>query len=121
LLRATQEALSNIRKHAQAKKAAVTLSYMDDVVVLDVQDDGVGLNGAGGKWHVTEEAGDFGSTLPRRPEIGRLGDSGVGGFGLRAMRERVTMLNGSLLMESTPGEGTTLVVEIPTGQVASDN
>jgi signal transduction histidine kinase len=102
LLRATQEALSNVRKHAQAKKAAVTLSYMDDMVVLDVQDDGIGLNG-----RKAEEERNRGAEEERQSS----------GFGLKAMRERVGMLNGSLLVESTPGEGTTLVVEIPTGQV----
>ena len=39
---------------------------------------------------------------------------GAGGFGLTAMRERVEQLGGRLLIESAPGEGTTLAVEIPT-------
>jgi signal transduction histidine kinase len=43
LLRAVQETLSNIRRHARASRAHVTLSYMEDVVVLDVHDDGVGF------------------------------------------------------------------------------
>ena len=47
LLRATQEALANIRKHAQATAVQITLSYIDDVVVLDVQDNGVGAAAAG--------------------------------------------------------------------------
>ena len=88
LLRATQEALANIHKHAQAQNVSVTLSYMGDTVLLDVQDDGVGLNGA--------KPSPFG-----------------GGFGLQAMRERVAQYNGELLLESEPGGGTTLVVSIP--------
>ncbi len=43
LLRAAQEALSNARKYAKASQVIITLSYMDDMVALDVQDDGVGL------------------------------------------------------------------------------
>ena len=87
LLRATQEALANVHKHAQATEATVTLSYMGDCVMLDVQDDGVGLNGTESQWH--------------------------GGFGLTAMRERVEQLGGSLLVESEDDEGTTVVVSIP--------
>ena len=90
LLRATQEALANIHKHAQAQNVSVTLSYMGDTVLLDVQDDGVGLNGA--------KPSPFG-----------------GGFGLQAMRERAAQFGGELLLESEPGGGTTLVVSIPIG------
>ncbi len=88
LLRATQEALSNIRKHARATAVQLTLSYMGDVVILDVQDNGVGINGA--------SASPF-----------------SGGFGLQAMRERAEHCGGVLEIESEPGEGTTLVVSIP--------
>ncbi|MBK7893710.1 MAG: sensor histidine kinase [Candidatus Promineifilaceae bacterium] len=90
LLRATQEALANIHKHAQAHAVSVTLSYMGDTVLLDVQDDGVGLNGA--------KPSPFG-----------------GGFGLQAMRERAAQFGGELLLESEPDGGTTLVVSIPIG------
>ncbi|MCB8943201.1 MAG: sensor histidine kinase [Ardenticatenaceae bacterium] len=87
LLRAAQEALANVHKHAQAQEVTVTLSYMGDCVMLDVQDDGVGLNGADSQWQ--------------------------GGFGLTAMRERVEQLGGSLLVESEDDEGVTVVVSIP--------
>ncbi|MCA9867540.1 MAG: sensor histidine kinase [Anaerolineae bacterium] len=88
LLRATQEALANIRKHAQATAVQITLSYIDDVVVLDVQDNGVSFAGAAA------------SSLS-------------GGYGLQAMRERAEQCGGSVTLESEPGEGTTVVVSIP--------
>jgi signal transduction histidine kinase len=88
LLRATQEALANIRKHAQATAVQLTLSYIDDVVVLDVQDNGVAFAGAAA------------SPLS-------------GGYGLQAMRERAELCGGSVTLESEPGEGTTVVVSIP--------
>ena len=44
LLRAAQEALTNVRKHARARQVDLTLSYMGDQVTLDVQDDGVGFD-----------------------------------------------------------------------------
>ncbi|KAA3663295.1 MAG: sensor histidine kinase, partial [Chloroflexi bacterium] len=89
LLRAIQEALANIRKHAAANEVRITLSYMADMVVLDVQDNGVGL------------------------ETNQSPTERNGGYGLTAMRERVAQFNGSVLLESELDEGTTLVVTIP--------
>jgi signal transduction histidine kinase len=88
LLRAAQESLQNVQKHAQAGSVDLTLSCMEDLVVLDVHDDGAG----------------FGSNGARRDGAG---------FGLRAMRERVEQLGGRLLIESRKGEGTTIMVELP--------
>jgi signal transduction histidine kinase len=93
LLRTAQEALANVRKHARASKVNITLSYMDDRVVLDVLDDGVGFESARAKT--------------------ALGAQDAGGFGLIAMRERIELLGGTLLVESVPGGGATLVAELP--------
>lgn len=90
LLRVAQEALANVGKHAGASRVVLTLSYMEDRVALDAQDDGVGFESAGN---------GFGH--------------GLGGFGLRAMRERVEHNGGRLLVESEPGRGTALVAELP--------
>jgi signal transduction histidine kinase len=90
LLRVVQEGLANVRRHARATRATVTLSYMPDLSVLDVQDDGVGF---------AEDAG-------------RSGGAG-GGFGIPGMRRRIEELGGTLTVESTPGEGTTIVAELP--------
>jgi len=88
LLRIVQETLANVRKHAAASRVTVTLSYLDDVTILDVHDDGVGF--------------DHAATV-----------AAVGaGLGLHAMAERVTALGGSLVIESAPGEGTTIAVEV---------
>jgi signal transduction histidine kinase len=92
LLRAAQEALANVRRHARARQVTVTLSYMEDIAVLDVCDDGVGFDPG---------------ALPMEP--GR-----QGGLGFVAMRERVEALQGTLTVESAPGQGSTLVVELPT-------
>jgi signal transduction histidine kinase len=87
LLRVTQEALANVRKHAQARRVNLTLSYLDDLVLLDIQDDGVGLQ----------------SGVP----------SPAGGFGLRSIRERVEALGGYCAIESERGVGTTVAVSLP--------
>jgi signal transduction histidine kinase len=88
LLRAAQESLNNIHKHAQATRVQLTVSYMGDIIILDVKDNGIGLNNASK------------SSLS-------------GGYGLRAMKERVKQYGGSVELESDPGEGTTVVVTIP--------
>jgi signal transduction histidine kinase len=90
LLRVAQESLANVRKHARATGVTVTLSYMNDVTVLDIQDDGVGFAPL-----VESE------TAPE------------GGLGLRAMRERVEEIDGTVSVESAPGEGTTVVAHLP--------
>jgi signal transduction histidine kinase len=89
LLRATQEALANVSKHARASEVTLTLSYMNDMVALDIQDNGLGFE--------------------RLPATSPDGDN----FGLVAMRQRVEQWGGTLTIESAPHEGTTLAIEIP--------
>lgn len=105
LLRVAQEALANIRKHAAASRVVLTLSYMEDRVTLDAQDDGVG----------------FGPGTSRNGSDSVLNGNGLGGFGLRTMRERVEHNGGRLLVESEPGRGTALVAELPAAEVAGRN
>ena len=89
LLRTAQEALANVAKHANASHAWLTLSYMGDVVTLDVRDDGVGFAVPAG----SDERG--------------------AGFGLSAMRQRVTRVAGTLAIESEPGAGTAISARVP--------
>ena len=90
LLRTTREALNNIQKHAQATQVTVTLTYLDMLVALDVQDNGRG-------WNL--------ESLSHRK-------SG-GGFGLKSIREQVEQLGGELTIESEPGKGCTVAISIP--------
>ena len=93
LLRTAQEALANIHKHARASAVNVSLTYMEDEVILDVLDDGTGFD-------------------PSEPATA-VGAQDEGGFGLTAMRERIEQLGGMLVVESATGEGTAIVVELP--------
>jgi signal transduction histidine kinase len=93
LLRVTQEALANIRKHADASRVTVTVSFLDDDVALDVRDDGVGFEPA---------------------ILASTGDGLTGGMGLRLMLERVEQIGGTRAIESNTGEGTSVVVQLPT-------
>jgi signal transduction histidine kinase len=97
LLRVAQEALANVAKHAAAAHAWVTLSYMEDVVTLDVRDDGSGFAPLG------ESSAGGGGT----------GGTAGGGFGLIAMRQRVNRLAGQLEIESEPGVGTAVSASLP--------
>ncbi|AEV87461.1 histidine kinase [Actinoplanes sp. SE50] len=90
LLRTAQEALANVARHANAGRVGLTLSYMEDMVTLDVRDDGDGFD-------------------PARPrEV-----TAAGGFGLDAMRERLARIAGTLEVESESGGGTALSACVP--------
>ncbi|WP_420824802.1 sensor histidine kinase [Streptomyces coryli] len=91
LLRITQGALANVREHAGARNAAVTLTHLDDQVVVDIADDGRGF--------APESAG-----TPSGPQRGH---------GLPAIRARARQLGGTVTVESAPGQGTVLSVSIP--------
>lgn len=84
LLRTAQEALSNVRRHADARHTRVDLAYAAPSVTLTVTDDGVGLH---------EEA--------------------TPGFGLDGLRARVAELGGEVEVGASIGGGTTLRVEVP--------
>jgi len=90
LLRVVQSAASNIVLHAAASAATVTLGFLPDAVTLDIYDDGAGFDPA--------------ATAP---------PSASGGYGLRAMRQRVEQLGGSFSVQSTPGEGTIVAAQLP--------
>jgi signal transduction histidine kinase len=91
LYRIAQEALSNVRKHARADHAWVTMDGTDDGQVrLRVRDNGVGF-----------DAGQAGRLVTE------------GHFGLAGMRERVTFVGGRFDVRSAPGHGTTVEVAIP--------
>lgn len=91
LLRIAQGALANVREHASATHAALTLTLLDDEIVLDVSDDGHGFDPA---------------ALPDSPGAER-------GHGLPAMRARLRALGGSLTVDSTPGKDTVLSAAVP--------
>jgi signal transduction histidine kinase len=90
LLRTAEEALANVAKHAAARRVGLTLSYMEDLVTLDVRDYGAGFD-------------------PAAPPDAAY----EGGFGLNAMRERVRRVAGTLEVESEPGGGTAISACVP--------
>jgi len=91
LFRIVQEALNNIRRHAQASEAQVVMEFAEDRIKVTISDNGRGFELSG-------RVGD----LPRS-----------GKLGLAGMRERAQLLGGTLEVQSTPGKGTTLIVEVP--------
>jgi signal transduction histidine kinase len=87
--RLAQEAVTNAIKHAAAAKVIITLREASDLLRLTVSDDGSGFDP---------------SLLMRRQGVG---------LGIFSMKERVTMLGGTLAIDSCPGQGTRVVAEIP--------
>jgi signal transduction histidine kinase len=87
LFRLAQGALANVVQHAEAARATITLTHMDDAVSLDVVDDGRGF-----------DPDDLSGATAGRS------------FGLVAMRERVATLGGTISIESAPGKGTAVAI-----------
>jgi signal transduction histidine kinase len=85
LLRAAQEALANVRKHAEAARLAVTLTYGLACTELLVRDNGRGFD-------------------PAEPSDG---------YGLAGMRSRLEQVGGSMVVDSAPASGTTVLVMVP--------
>lgn len=87
LYRIVQEALTNIARHAQAESASLLIEKHGDTVRAIVEDDGIGfdVNTNQGERHL----------------------------GLLGMRERAELLGGTLIIESTPEQGTSIFIEIP--------
>jgi signal transduction histidine kinase len=108
LLRVAQEALANVAKHAGASRVGVTLSYMEDVVSLDVRDDGVGFVPPDG----SPSTGGAGNASAPNGSASN-GHPADGGFGLISMRQRVNRLAGHLEIESEPGGGTAVSASLP--------
>lgn len=90
IYRIVQEALTNVAKHAQATTCRVFMQRLTNTVLVTIEDDGIGF---------------------RPEEVNVPGASR--GIGLVGIRERVTQLRGELRLESGPGKGTRLTVEIP--------
>jgi signal transduction histidine kinase len=84
LFRVAQEALTNVAKHASASRVGLTLSYLGEVVLLDVRDDGLGISNGRSQ-----------------------------GFGLKSMTQRIRSVGGTLEIESTAGEGTAISASVP--------
>jgi signal transduction histidine kinase len=85
LYRVAQEGLTNVRKHSQARRVSLCLAYLDGIVRLSLQDDGIGA------------------------------EQTQGGFGLMGLQERVELLGGSLRVETALGKGFILQAELPAG------
>lgn len=90
LLRVVQEALTNARKHAGATRVSVELRQADGWLEAVVDDNGKGF------------------------DLSSIGSGEYPRFGLATMRERAEAAGGSLIVESTPGNGTRIVARFPT-------
>lgn len=89
LHRLAQEAVTNAARHARASRVFISLEHLPELVRLVIRDDGCGFNP---------------SAAPSPAD---------GHFGLVGMSERVSRLDGRLEIQSRPGEGTTIMIDLP--------
>lgn len=85
LFRITQEGMANVARHSQARRVVISLVYNDDSIQLSLSDDGQGFD------------------MKTKPY----------GMGLRSIRERVGTIRGTVQIQSAPGQGTRLIVQVP--------
>ena len=93
IFRILQESLTNIARHAHASLVEITLDGNGGEIILRVRDNGCG----------------FDPTAPRKPAS----------FGLVGLRERVTLLGGGISIDSAPGRGSVIEIQIPLQQAAA--
>ena len=94
LYRIAQESLANVVKHARATRVQLSLSYTAETVMLNVEDNGVGFD--------TQSVID-----------------GHRGLGLVSMTERVRLVQGTVTIDSTPQQGTRLLISVPHAEVSA--
>jgi two-component system sensor histidine kinase UhpB len=94
LYRLVQEGLTNVLKHARASKVSIVLEKKPEGLALVLEDDGIGFD--------PESVGGNAS-----------GAGQASGLGLSGMKERVALLGGTIAVESAPGKGSTIFVQIP--------
>ena len=90
LFRIAQEAVSNIRRHAKASAAELTIEFTDSILRMSIRDNGCGFS-------LPQRTGDMASR---------------GKLGLVGMYERASLLGGTLVLKSEPNKGTLMVVEL---------
>jgi len=86
IFRIVQEALTNVKRHSRSKTAEIRLWQRDGALLLEIEDQGVGFD-------------------PNGVPDGR--------FGLKGIRERARLFGGRASIQSAPGEGTRILVELP--------
>jgi len=86
IYRVSQEALANVARHSHARRVDISLVYNGDSVQLSLADDGCG----------------FDASVKSQ------------GMGLRSIRERVSSIHGTVQVQSAPGHGTRILVQVPT-------
>jgi len=91
LFRTIQEGLNNIAQHAQARHTLVRLTSADSQIIAEIEDDGVGFDLQ--ELHGVHE--------------------GMRGIGLLDMRERVSLVGGQMRIDSRPGGGTRIRIQVP--------
>ncbi len=91
LFRVIQEAFNNIARHAHANNVGVSVRLNKESIIVHIKDDGIGF--------------DVQEAISSKDKLR--------GLGLLSMRERVELMNGALVIKSSPGHGTEITIEVP--------
>jgi two-component system sensor histidine kinase UhpB len=99
IYRVVQEALTNVLKHASASLISILLEFKGECLRIIIEDNGHGFDAAA-----------------MLAENGALSADAVPHLGISGIRERLSMIGGSVMIESSPGAGTSLYVQVPVPQ-----
>ncbi|MFB3855380.1 MAG: ATP-binding protein [Vicinamibacterales bacterium] len=100
LFRVVQEAITNVARHGQADIVLIQCAVTDEMVTIEIEDDGLGFDLA---------------SLPA------VEGSSQRGLGLMGMRERVELLGGTIAIDTAPGQGVHITVSVPVGRETGNN
>lgn len=106
IVRIIQEALANVIKHAQASECSVVVEKKDRAITISIRDDGRGFD-------TSAAIGPESSRMPHAATNKPAATYTTIGIGLTGMMERVRMLGGTIAIDSAPGEGTSIHIEVP--------
>jgi len=99
IYRVVQEALNNVQKHSRASAVVLTLRFEPEKVSVEVHDNGCGFN--------------LSTTMRSAASIGHMG--------LLGMRERATMLGGTVNIKTRQGAGTSIILSLPLSALGQEN
>jgi signal transduction histidine kinase/ligand-binding sensor domain-containing protein len=104
ILRIAQEAIQNVKRHAAASRMRVRLEYDERELTLTISDDGKGFVLAAEK---------------KQSKLVAAANAGDGHYGLTGMKERAAVIHGELKIESEPGKGTTVRLNVPAPEASA--
>lgn len=116
IFRIVQEALNNVKKHAQAKRVQIKTQFHDEKIIVNVKDDGKGFDTEGVLNYSGSKIADKGSQKSDKEHQGKkaeVNEGEIDSFGILNIKERVENLGGEFHLNSKANQGTIISIKVP--------